>query len=283
VRRGPDEWASRGLDVTTAYGVHWDPFDAKRVFITYTDIGLFRSEDGGAGWIGSSRGVPTRWRNTTYWIAFDPEVKGRMWGAFSGTHDLPRPKMWRRTDPERFQGGVGVSNDGGRTWTPSNAGMPESAVTHVLLDPTSKAGARTLYATAYGRGVFKSTDDGRSWTLKNEGLPGRQPFAWRITRADDGTLYLVVARRSERGSHRRRRRRRALPIHGWGRALDAHDPARRHQRPERADRGPRRSAPAVPGRLGRGHARRRYGGRHLPEHGRGSGVGERVAAVPARL
>ena len=30
-------------------------------------------------------------------------------------------------------------------------------------------------------------------------LPARQPFAWRITRAGDGTLYLVVARRSERG------------------------------------------------------------------------------------
>jgi photosystem II stability/assembly factor-like uncharacterized protein len=77
--------------------------------------------------------------------------------------------------------------------------MPESAITHVLLDPASKAGARTLYATAYGRGVFKSTDDGRTWTLRNEGLPARQPFAWRLTRAGDGTLYLVVARRSERG------------------------------------------------------------------------------------
>jgi photosystem II stability/assembly factor-like uncharacterized protein len=199
VRRGEDRWASRGLDVTTAYGVHWDPFDRRRVFITYTDIGLFRSEDAGASWIGSSRGVPTRWRNTTYWLAFDPEVKGRMWGAFSGTHDLPRPKMWRRTDPERFQGGVGVSSDGGLTWTPSSTGMPESAITHVLLDPASRAGARTLYATAYGRGVFKSTDDGRTWTLKNAGLDQRQPFAWRITRAGDGTLYLVVARRSERG------------------------------------------------------------------------------------
>jgi photosystem II stability/assembly factor-like uncharacterized protein len=198
-RKGTDEWASRGLDVTTAYGVHWDPFDLRRVFISYTDIGLFRSEDGGQSWIGSSRGVPTRWRNTTYWIAFDPDVKGRMWGAFSGTHDLPRPKMWRRTDPERFQGGVGVSNDRGRTWTPSNAGLPESAITHVVLDPTSRAGSRTLYAAAFGRGVFKSTDDGRTWSLKNAGLEQKQPFAWRITRAEDGTLYLVVARRSERG------------------------------------------------------------------------------------
>ena len=46
-RRGDDRWVSRGLDVTSAYGVHWDPFDAKRVFISTTDIGLFRSEDAG--------------------------------------------------------------------------------------------------------------------------------------------------------------------------------------------------------------------------------------------
>jgi photosystem II stability/assembly factor-like uncharacterized protein len=198
-RRGDDRWTSRGLDVTTTYGVHWDPFDPARVFVSTTDIGLFRSEDGGATWTGSTTGVPTPWRNTTYWVAFDPEVRGRMWGAFSGTHDLPRPKMWRRTDPERFQGGVGLSTDGGRTWKPSNGGMAESAVTQVLLDPSSPLGNRTLYATALGRGVYKSTDDGRTWQLRNAGLGQRQPFAWRLTRTDDGTLYLVVARRSERG------------------------------------------------------------------------------------
>lgn len=198
-RRGPDAWTSRGLDVTTAYGVHWDPFDLKRVFISYTDIGLFRSEDGGGTWTGSTKGIPPRWRNTTYWITFDPEVKGLVWGAFSGTHDLPRPKMWRRSDPARYQGGVGVSTDGGRTWTPSNGGLPESAITHVLLDPASPKGQRTLYAAAYGRGVYKSTDNGRTWTLKNQGIEGAQPFAWRLTRVADGTLYAVVARRSEQG------------------------------------------------------------------------------------
>jgi len=197
--RGPAGWTSRGLDVTSSYGVHFDPFDPKRLFITYTDIGLFRSEDGGDSWIGSTVGIPNAWRNTTYWVAFDPDVKGRMWGAFSGTHDLPRPKMWRRTDPETYKGGVGVSSDGGRSWTLSNTGMAESAVTHVLLDPTSPKGARTLYACAFGRGVYKSTDDGKTWSLKNDGVTQRPPFAWRISRAGDGTLYLVVARRSERG------------------------------------------------------------------------------------
>jgi photosystem II stability/assembly factor-like uncharacterized protein len=201
-RRGDDRWTTRGLDVTTTYGIQFDPHDPKRVFIPYTDIGLFRSEDAGETWTGSSTGIPARWRNTTYWLAFDPEVKGLLWGGFSGTHDLPRPKMWRRTDPRHFRGGVAVSTDGGRHWTLSNTGMEESAITHILLDPKSPKGSRTLYAAAFGRGVYKSTDDGRTWALKNTGLaldPRNQPFAWRLTLSPDGTLHLVVARRSERG------------------------------------------------------------------------------------
>jgi len=199
---GPDAWTSRGLDVTTHYGVAWDPFDAKRVFLPITDIGLFRSEDGGRSWIGSSSGIPKPWRNTTYWVVLDPEVRGLMWGAFSGTHDLPRPKMFRRTNPSTFRGGVAVSTDGGRQWTPSKRGMDESAVTHVLLDPRSPTGNRTLYAAAFGRGVYKSVDNGKTWALKNNGLaedPRRQPFAWRLALDSRGVLYLVVARRSERG------------------------------------------------------------------------------------
>lgn len=197
VRVGENSWTTRGLDVTTNYGVHFDPFDVRHMIISYTDIGAFQSHDGGASWTGATHGVPENWRNTTYWVVFDPLVKGRLWGAFSGVHDLPRPKMWRHRDPKTFTGGVGVSDDGGNTWRPSNQGMPLTSVTHLVLDPASPAGARTLYACAFGRGVYKSTDDGKTWTLKNNGVEGEAPFAWRITRADDGTLYLVVARRSE--------------------------------------------------------------------------------------
>lgn len=194
---GPQQWSTRGLDVTTAYGVHVDPFDPRRLFISYTDIGLFRSEDGGRSWMISSQGIPQRWRNTVYWMVFDPAERGLAWAALSGTHDLPRPKMWRTNDPANYRGGVGISRDGGRSWTPAE-GLPVGAVTHLLLDPRSAAGSRTLYACMFGQGVYKTTDGGRTWTLKNDGL-GEKPFAWRLTRTPTGRLYLVVARRSENG------------------------------------------------------------------------------------
>lgn len=194
------EWTSTGLDVTTDYGIHFDPFDSKRQFITYTDIGLFRSEDAGKSWTSSIRGVPAEWSNTTYWVVFDPKVRGRMWSVNSGTHDLPRPKMWRHTPVEMFKGGVCRSYDGGRTWKKSNSGMKETAATDILLDPTSPPQARVLYVTGLGRGVYKSNDGGATWSLKNTGITQRNPFAWRLARAGNGVLYLVVARRSEDGS-----------------------------------------------------------------------------------
>jgi photosystem II stability/assembly factor-like uncharacterized protein len=193
-----NHWTSRGLDVTTNYGVQFDPFDPRHIFIDYTDIGAFASEDGGLSWESATNGIPDAWRNTTYWLAFDPQVRGLMWGAFSGIHDLPRPKMWRRGNfLERAKGGVGVSTDGGRNWTQSNSGMMESAVTHILLDPASPVGQRTLYACAFGVGVYKSTDNGKTWQLKNDGIAESDPFAWRIVRAKDGALYLIVARGNE--------------------------------------------------------------------------------------
>ena len=197
VQVGQNRWTTRGLDVTTAYGVQFDPFDPKHIFIDYTDIGAFHSYDGGQSWETATNGVEDEWRNTTYWLAFDPNVKGLMWGAFSYIHDLPHPKMWRHMDATDFTGGVEVSTDGGKHWTVSNDGMDQTAVTHILIDPVSPVGSRYLYACGFGKGVYKSEDNGKTWELKNLGIQEQSPYAWRIVRSADGVLYLIVARSNE--------------------------------------------------------------------------------------
>ena len=72
--------------------------------------------------------------------------------------------------------------------------MPGNSVTtHIVLDPASPAGRRTLYATVFDKGVYKSVDDGLTWTLKSNGISGNLN-AWRMSILPDGTLYLLVAR-----------------------------------------------------------------------------------------
>jgi photosystem II stability/assembly factor-like uncharacterized protein len=193
-------WTSTGLDMTTCYGIHFDPFHPKRVFICYTDIGLMASDDGGVSWqSATTSGVPEPWVNTAYWLVFDPEVKGRCWAVMSGVHDLPFPKMWNRNGYSHFNGGVVASDDSGRTWRRSTVGMPETAATDIILDPKSPSSARVLYVAGLGTGVWKSTDSGKSWAKKNNGIRTHDPFCWRIVMDAKGALYLVIARRSYRG------------------------------------------------------------------------------------
>jgi photosystem II stability/assembly factor-like uncharacterized protein len=196
-------WVSRGLEVTTGYTIISDPFDIKHMFIANTDIGLMESHDGGESWMSGTvnNGIPRKWINSTYWIAFDPQIKGRAWAVMSDVHDLPRPKMWRRRVVAGYEGGILLSDDSGRTWKPVSDDIGESALTHILIDPSGNKDSRTLYACAFGKGVYKSTDGGKSWTLKNKGIDGTEPFAWRITENEkNGELFLIICRRSDDGS-----------------------------------------------------------------------------------
>ena len=186
-------YTTTGINTTTAYGVHYDPFDSNRLYITYTDIGLFRSDNGGDGWVRSMQGVPVQWKNTAYWIDFDPAVKGRAWMAVSSMHDLP----WGTSVHflGRGKGGIMFTNNGGRSWQGTGE-LPRAPYTHVLVDPSGDPTARVIYTTGFGQGVFKSEDGGRTWQPRNDGLPPT-PFAWRMTRASDATLYVVLTRKKD--------------------------------------------------------------------------------------
>ncbi len=191
----PDgSYSSSGLDVTTCYGVHFDPFDRDHFFICYTDMGLFHTFNGGKSWFHAISGVPRDWQNTCYQVAFDPDVRGRVWSVWANAHDLPRTKMFGGNGFGNFEGGVAVSDDSGRTWSKSNSGMAENSVcTNILLDPSSPADSRVLYASMMGRGVSKSTDGGKTWTETNNGLD-KTMFAWQLRRNSKGRIFVLLAR-----------------------------------------------------------------------------------------
>jgi photosystem II stability/assembly factor-like uncharacterized protein len=196
----PDgSYSNGGLNVTTCYGVHFDPFDEEHFFICYTDMGLFHTFNGGESWFHSLTNVPRRWQNTCYDLKFDSKVKNKVWSVWGNAHDLPREKMFGQYGFDRFSGGVAVSVDGGKTWEKSNQGMPENSVcTNVLVDPTTPANNRTLYVTVFDKGVYKSTDDGKSWKETNNGL-GDNLFAWQIRRNQEGRLFVLCSRGERHG------------------------------------------------------------------------------------
>ncbi|MFC1614596.1 hypothetical protein ACFL5K_04800 [Gemmatimonadota bacterium] len=185
--------ASRGLDVTTCYGVHFDPFDQDHLFISYTDIGLFHSLNGGESWFHTVDGIPSNWVNTCYWLEFDPEIEGRIWSVWGNAHDLPRHKMFRNGFTGKY-GGVALSNDNGESWQTSNSGLPANTVcTHIVVDPRSSSASRTLYLCGFKQGVYKSTNGGASW-IPTAAVPGINNNYWRLALLPDGKLFLLVVR-----------------------------------------------------------------------------------------
>ena len=191
----PDgSYTSSGLDVTTCYGIHFDPFDKNHFFICYTDMGLFHTYNSGSSWFHSLKGVPNEWVNTCYDLKFDPTVKGRVWAVWANAHDLPRTKMFSPRGFGNYKGGVTVSDDGGRNWRTSNNGMSENSIcTSILVDPTSPENARTLYVGIFDKGVYKSTDGGENWKDANNGL-GDNLLAWQIRKNSEGRLFVLCAR-----------------------------------------------------------------------------------------
>jgi hypothetical protein len=112
--------------------------------------GLFKSTDGGNGWIQLGAGFPAGNTgnalnlagNDINVIIVDPANSQNL---YLGTAN-----------------GVRFSTDGGQNWTGGVNGFGDTR--SLVLDTSSPAGARILYAGISGRGAFRSNDGGRNWT-----------------------------------------------------------------------------------------------------------------------
>jgi photosystem II stability/assembly factor-like uncharacterized protein len=192
------EWLCNGLVVTTTWHYFIDPHQPNRHYICYTDIGFARSLDAGKTWIWWEEGKSAPWTNTCYGLAFDPDVPGKMWGAFSDVHDIPNDNIISGRHSSKGPGGICVSTDFGESWTPVMEGLPEAPATSIILDPTSPKDSRTVYATVFDHGVYRSTDGGASWTKTSDGLGAPENTrVYRVLRHSDGTLFALITAKRE--------------------------------------------------------------------------------------
>lgn len=139
-----------------------DPFDENTIFMTYADLGLRISRDGGKTWEYSIDGiVSNRNRTQANSITFDPDVKGRAY-LDTATH-----------------GAVYLTEDGGRNWQDISIKQlvsraeKQSKDKHfqggTVVDGNSPPDKRILYnATDFG--VYKSSDGGKTWDDSSFGL-----------------------------------------------------------------------------------------------------------------
>lgn len=120
--------------------------------------GLFKSTDQGETWIQLGSGFPPGNNgNATNLVGqninvviVDPANSNNLYLASSS--------------------GVFFSNDAGENWTQGNNAVGDAR--SLVLDTTSPAGARILYAGISGQGVFSSADGGQNW---NQILSGATP------------------------------------------------------------------------------------------------------------
>jgi photosystem II stability/assembly factor-like uncharacterized protein len=196
---GPDQrWQSIGLEVTTVWHYLFDPHDADRHYIAYTDIGFARSLDRGATWQHSTDGSP--WGNTFYEVAFDPDQPGVLIATAGNQHDIPG---WTQLDGPDRPGGVVRSDDYGVTWTSISAGLPfeqDYPTVGLVVDFDTPPATRVMYTAVYGDGVYKTENGGQSWDRRSQGL-GTQDnrHVTALHRDSQGTLYALISGRNVGG------------------------------------------------------------------------------------
>jgi photosystem II stability/assembly factor-like uncharacterized protein len=191
--------ADRGLPSTYLWALAFDPTAPTTVYAAMGRRGVFASGDSGASWRPVS--ISPAYREVTA-IAVDPQhprtvyagtdagvIKsldgGRSWrmvNAAMGGHGVGREHRYKQVsalvvDPRDSRtvyattrcAGVFKTTDGGRRWSPANAGLqPQCPWAYSLaLDPRAP---QTLYAADPDRGVFKSLDGGAQWHVANAGL-----------------------------------------------------------------------------------------------------------------
>lgn len=212
---GGEHWTSikQGvIDDSDVFSIIVDPKNSKVVYASACS-GIYKSEDSG-GRFQKVQGIPSTARRTRV-LMQDPQnlnivFAGTTEGLFrTGDSGV----TWLRTtgpevivndvyvDPANTnrlllatdRGGVLASNDGGKSFSPSNSGFSSRQVTAYVgdLNQPAKIYVGVINDKEWG-GVFFSDNGGLSWMQKSAGLNGNNIFS--LGQASDGSVIAGTAR-----------------------------------------------------------------------------------------
>ena len=153
--------------------------DARRPEVVYagTNMGLYRSDDGGAGW----RLLDTPMTGSMVWsAAIDPVDPNVM---FAGTGTPSKPGIYRSSDAGKSweQLSVEIAEDCPNVGTPRPTG--------IAIDPTNP---RSVWVGLEVDGVRHSTDGGDTWTKVNGQIPNPDVHAVLVIGGPPKTVFTVV-------------------------------------------------------------------------------------------
>jgi photosystem II stability/assembly factor-like uncharacterized protein len=152
------------LGVGEPGGIAIDPVDASIIYVgtssrdgsqfsgeaTQPPAGLFKSTDSGGSWVRLGSGYPSS----------APSNANQFFSQIINIVIVDPADHLVVYLASNF--GVFVSRDGGLNWT--QGALPGGDVRSLVMDLTSPATARILYAGVTSRGVFRSNDGGQTWT-----------------------------------------------------------------------------------------------------------------------
>jgi hypothetical protein len=195
-----------------------EPNDSRRIYVATEHSGLFVTASGGTEWKRAKPNVP---RLTTVSLLALPgtilagtvpaalytasngggwqELDGVREGANGGSFP-PSPELGARTrfiaadneTPRRLfaaieVGGLLVSDDDGKHWTPAVKGLDDPDVHQILPSARTKG----LVVAPCGEGVYRSLDRGGHWEKVTP--LGPRDFGSAVTEDGGGAIYLGIA------------------------------------------------------------------------------------------
>ncbi len=206
-------WKSRGVDNAVPAVVAPSAADANLVYAGYFDMGLWRTDDGGASWISLndtrfSGGWSSAVGGNSLTVVPDPTRPNVVWAQLGGNLDEPKylVKSTQRGNPG--------------TWVRLTSGLPATMtmLEGLSINANSSSTSRTLYVVAEND-VYRSTNDGATWSKVFD-----CNFC-RMTYVVNGVVYVGGGSGLWKSStgNLNSWTRMALPISGWTANLNPRD------------------------------------------------------------